>query len=96
MCSAPAPSCVTTCITCGNWKAPSSTRSTARMCDTGIEEHICERGPSMQGGWRLEPGTAFLWECPPPPRPLPTRVGMVNAVHLCYARVHLGSCPITK
>ena len=54
MCGAPAPSCVTTCITCGSWKAPSSTRSTARMRDTGMEERIWERGLSLQGG--LGPG----------------------------------------
>lgn len=50
MCDAPAPSCVTTCMTCGSWKAPSSTRSTARMQDSGMDEWTC--------GW---PGTAAHW-----------------------------------
>lgn len=50
MCRVPAPSCVTTCITCGSWKAPSSTRSTARMSDTGMVERVWGRGRSLQGG----------------------------------------------
>ena len=94
MCSAPAPSCVTTCITCGIWKAPSSTRSTARMCDTGMEEHIWERGLSLRGGLGTGAretggsGTAFLWVCASGGV---FRHGTVNFGHLSCVCVHLAA-----
>jgi hypothetical protein len=56
VCSVPAPSCVTTCITCCSWKAPSSTRSTARMCDTGMEERTWGEAMEALGPRTSDPG----------------------------------------